>query len=155
MRKTAPAILFTTVFALASGSAFALGDRAKDKKATTDRATTTQATENPSGSGASNTTKGMSSTPSSTSAGTVSSAPPVTGNKSQVAQNDARCDESKYASRTAMPKECLDKSGTGASAVGSTQGQSGGSSGPSGAGSSGPAGSSSSSSSASSGGTGK
>ena len=155
MRKTAPALLLTTVFALASGSAYALGDRAKEKKPTTDGATTTQATENPSGSGAANTTKGMSSTPSSTSAGTTSSAAPVAGNKSQVAQNDARCDESKYASRTAMPKDCLDKSGTGASAVGSTQGQSGGSSGPSGAGSSGPAGSSSSSSSASSGGTGK
>jgi hypothetical protein len=119
MRKTIPALMFTSIFALASGSAFALGDRNKEKKST-DGATATTS---------------------------------QSATKSQAAQNDARCDESKYASRSAMPKECLDKSGTGASSVSSTQGQSGGSSGASGAGASGPAGSSSSGS-ASSGGTG-
>jgi hypothetical protein len=132
MRKSA--LLFTTMFALASGSAFALGDRAKEKKAADPN--TTQATENPSGSGAANTTKGMQSTPSSTSAPGSAAAPMssnggpsgTTDKKSQVAKNDARCDESKYASKSAMPKECFDKSGTGASAVGSTQGQSGGAS---------------------------
>ncbi len=118
MRKTIPALMFTSIFALASGSAYALGDRNKEKKATDGTTATSQ-----------------------------------TANKSQAAQNDARCDESKYASRSAMPKECLDKSGTGASSVSSTQGQSGGSSGASGAGASGPAGSSSSSA-AGSGGTG-
>ena len=154
MRKTVPVLLFTSLFALASGSAFALGDRAKEKKAATGNPTTTQATENPSGSGAPNTTKGMSSTPSSTSANTAAPSSTTaatngsTDKKSQVAQNDPRCDESKYASRSAMPKECLDKSGTAASAVSSTQGQSGGASGASGAGSAGPGGSSASSSSA-------
>jgi hypothetical protein len=124
------ALLFTTMFALASGSAFALGDRAKEKKAADSN--TTQATEQPSGSGAPNTTKGMQSTPSSTSATTngAASAPRTssgaTDKQSQVAQNDARCDPTKYASKSAMPKECLDAQGTGAGAVGSTQGQSGG-----------------------------
>ena len=132
MRKSV--VLFTTIFALASGSAFALGDRAKEKKATDTTAPSSQSTEQPSGSGAPNTTKGMQSTPSSTSAPGSASAPMsstngapsgTTDKRSQVAQNDARCDESKYASKSAMPKECFDKSGTGASAVGSTQGQSG------------------------------
>ena len=125
MRNKAPVLVFTTLFALASGSALALGDRNKEKKA--DTATT--------------------SSQSATS-------PSATGNKSQAAQNDMRCDESKYASRSAMPKECLDKSGTGASATAGTQGQSGGSS-PSGAGASGPGSSSSGASGSSSGGSSK
>jgi len=141
MRKTAPVLLFTTVFALASGSAFALGDRAKEKKAA-DTATTSQSTAKPTGAPSS-----TYSTPPASPAPSGSMSSTDATPKSQVAQNDARCDESKYASRSAMPKECLDKAGTGASAVGSTQGQSGGSSGASGAGSSGPAGSSASSSS--------
>lgn len=132
MRKSV--VLFTTMFALASGSAFALGDRAKEKKAADTATPSSQSAEQPSGSGAPNTTKGMQSTPSSTSAVGSASAPMssngapsgTTDKKSQVAQNDARCDESKYASKSAMPKDCFDKSGTGASAVGSTQGQSGG-----------------------------
>ena len=130
MRKSV--LLFTTMFAIASGSALALGDRAKEKKAADP--STKQATEQPSGSGAANTTKGMQSISSSTSAPTpgttTSSANGVTDKdkQSQVAQNDARCDASKYASKSAMPKECFDKAGTGASAVGSTQGQSGGAS---------------------------
>jgi hypothetical protein len=45
--------------------------------------------------------------------------------KAAAAGNDAtRCDASKYASRTEMPKDCLDGRKGGA-AVGSTQGQSG------------------------------
>lgn len=144
MRKTVPVLLFTSLFALASGSAFALGDRAKEKKSATGNATTTQATENPSGSAAPSTSASTYGAPSGTAAATNGS----TDKKSQVAQNDPRCDESKYASRSAMPKECLDKSGTGASAVSSTQGQSGGGSGASGAGSAGSGGSSASSGSA-------
>lgn len=45
--------------------------------------------------------------------------------KKQVAQNDGRCDTSKYPNRADVPKDCLEKSGTGAAAVSSTQGQSG------------------------------
>ena len=139
MRNKAPVILFTTLFALASGSALALGDRAKEKKAPASTPSS-QSAEQPSGSGAPNTSGGMQSTPSSTSAGatTSSSAAPMssapmttaapTENKSQVAQNDTRCDATKYPSKSAMPKECLDKGGTGASASGSLQGQSGGAS---------------------------
>jgi hypothetical protein len=69
--------------------------------------------------------------------------------KKQVAQNDGRCDLAKYPNRANLPKDCLEKSGTGAAAVSSTQGQSGGdSSGAAGAGAS-------SSSSSSSGGASK
>jgi hypothetical protein len=132
MRSKAPVVLFTTLFALASGSALALGDRAKEKKAASDTPSS-QSAQNPSGSGAPNTTSGMQSTPNNTTAGatTSSSAAPMssTSNKSQVGQNDARCDESKYTSKSAMPKECFDKAGTGASASGSIQGQSGGANG--------------------------
>ena len=126
MRSKAPVVVFTTLFALASGSALALGDRAKDKKAPTSAATT-QSAQNPSGSGAPNTTSGMQATPSAPTPGAATTSPsPMssTDNKSQVAQNDTRCDASKYASRSAMPKDCTDKAGTGASASGSTQGQS-------------------------------
>ena len=42
MRKLAPAFVMTTIVALASGSAFALGDMHKDKKAPKD--TTTSST---------------------------------------------------------------------------------------------------------------
>jgi hypothetical protein len=65
--------------------------------------------------------------------------------KKQVARNDDKCDESKHG-KANLPRECLTKSGTGASAANSTQGQSGGNSGTSGsdASSSGAAGSSSS-----------
>ena len=119
MRKSAPALLLTTIFALASGSALALGDRNKEKKAAD------------------------TATPSSQSAAT----PSTSGSA------DPRCDESKYTSRSAMPKDCLDKLGTGASATGSTAQSSGGNAGPGGsagsAGSSGAGGSSSGSSSSS------
>ena len=148
MRNKAPIVLFTAMFAVASGSALALGDRAKDKQAP-GKTTTQQSAQNPSGSGAPNTTTGMGATPSSPAPGATTSAPsPMSAapNKSQVAQNDTRCDESKYASKSQVPKECTDKGGTGASASGSIQGQSGGASSGSGAGgSSSGAGSSSSS----------
>lgn len=130
MRK-APVVLLTTLFALASGSALALGDRAKEKK-TSSTATTTQSAQNPSGSGAPNTTSGMQAAPNNSTAGaaTGSSAASTgaapTDNRSQVGQNDSRCDATKYASKSDMPKDCLDKGGTGASASGSIQGQSGG-----------------------------
>lgn len=132
MRSKTPVVLFTTLFALASGSALALGDRAKEKKASS-TTTTTQSTEQPSGSGAPNTTTGMQSAPNSTGAATSSTAAPSSvgaagPSKTQVGQNDTRCDATKYASRADMPKECLDKGGTGASASGSIQGQSGGAS---------------------------
>ena len=150
MRSKAPVVLFTTLFALASGSALALGDRAKEKKASS-TTTTSQSAQNPSGSGAPNTTSGMQGTPNNSAAGatgttasSVNAAP--SDNKSQVGQNDTRCDATKYASRSDMPKECLDKAGTGASASGSIQGQSGGASGSGGSG----AGSSSSGSAGSS-----
>jgi hypothetical protein len=45
--------------------------------------------------------------------------------KKQAAQNDGRCDASSYPNRNDLPKDCLEKSGTGAAAVSSTQGQSG------------------------------
>lgn len=50
----------------------------------------------------------------------------------QVARNDARCDASKLGAGMSLPKDCSEKSGTGAAAVNSTQKQSGGSSGSSG-----------------------
>ncbi|MDQ3024960.1 MAG: hypothetical protein M3R58_00435 [Pseudomonadota bacterium] len=43
----------------------------------------------------------------------------------QAAQNDGRCDATKYPNRNDIPRDCLEKSGTGAAAVSSTQGQSG------------------------------
>jgi hypothetical protein len=69
----------------------------------------------------------------------------------QVARNDTeRCDLSKYPNRADLPKDCKEKSGTGAAAVSSTQKQSGGDSGSSGAAGAGAAGSASSSSGSSS-----
>src|SRR5204862_2368786 len=44
MRKNAPALMFTLLFAVSSGSALAMGDRHKEKKATTDKANATQST---------------------------------------------------------------------------------------------------------------
>jgi hypothetical protein len=128
MRKSAPALILTTLIAFASTSALALGDRAKEKKASDAAAT-------PSSQPA----------PAKPANGMTSG----TENKSQVAQNDARCDESKYPSRSAMPKECFDKTSTGAAATSGTQGQSSGDSGPSGAGASSSPSSSPSSSSSS------
>jgi len=127
MRKSAPALIVTTLIAFASTSALALGDRAKEKKAS-DAAATPSSQTAPA-----NPANGMTS---------------GTENKTQVAQNDARCDESKYPSRAAMPKDCVDKTSTGAAAASSTQGQSGGTnSSPSGAAASSPSSSPSSSSS--------
>lgn len=124
--RTAPALIVTTLIAFASTSALALGDRAKEKKASDAAATPSTQTA-----------------PAKPADGMTSSR----ANKTQVAQNDARCDESKYPARSAMPKECFDKTSTGAAASSGTQGQSGGDSGPSGAG---PSSSSSSSPSSSS-----
>jgi hypothetical protein len=134
MRKHAPALIVTTIFALASGSAFALGDRGKEKKANADAATTTQSTPsssssytpaNPGAPSQSMKTENTGS-PSGTTAssGSMGAAADASDKRKQVASNDPRCDESKYA-RSAMPKDCFEKSGTGAAATGSTQGQSG------------------------------
>ena len=124
MRKLAPAFVMTTFIALASGSALALGDMHKDKKAPkTDTTTSSSTYSSPS------TTSSTSTTPDK-----------------QVARNDDKCDMSKYPNKADMPKDCKDKSGTGAAATSSTQKQSGGDSGSS----SGSAGSSSSSSGSSS-----
>ena len=130
MRKSAPALIITTLIAFASTSALALGDRAKEKKASDPAATPATQTA-----------------PAKPAEGMTSG----TENKTQVAQNDARCDASKYPSRAAMPKDCVDKTSTGAAATGGTQGQSGGNSSPAGAASSSPSSSSSSASSSSSG----
>ena len=124
MRKLAPAFVMTTFIALASGSALALGDMHKDKKAPkTDTTTPSSTYSNPS------------STPTPSAPSTASTTP-----DSQVARNEAdKCDTSKYPNKANMPKDCKDKSGTGAAATSSTQKQSGGdsaSSGSAGAGSS-------------------
>ena len=109
MRKIAPAFIATAIVALASGSAFA-GDSAKHSTTTSTDATT------PSTSMSSDTTADSKK------------------KLKQTARNDMKCDQSKLAPGATLPKDCLEKSGTGAAAVGSTQGQSGGSSGGSGAG---------------------
>jgi len=115
MRKTAPALIVTALFAIASTSAMAMGDRAK-KKATTEPAVSSQ---------------------------------PATPATAPAPQIDPRCDESKYTSRSSMPKECFDKeakaapanqSGSSSSAAGAASSGSGSAAG---AGSSGSAASSS------------
>jgi len=75
MRKTAPVLIVSALFAIASTSAMAMGDRAK-KKATTEPAVSSQ---------------------------------PATPATAPAPQLDPRCDESKYTSRSSMPKECFDK----------------------------------------------
>lgn len=120
MRKSAPALIVTTLFALASGSAMALGDRAKEKKASTDAATTSQSTATPKSQ--SSPTPGY----SSTTAGTTGTA--AVNGSSKVAQADPRCDESKYTSRSAMPKDCIEKSGSNSSPSGAASADSGASS---------------------------
>jgi hypothetical protein len=92
MRKSAPVLIMTTLFALASGSALALGDRAKEKKAADGATTSSQAPSNPA-----------SSTVPSAGSPSTNAAP-----SSPLAQKDPRCDESKYAKRSDMPKDCLD-----------------------------------------------
>jgi hypothetical protein len=116
MRKHAPALIITALFAFASSSALAMGDRHKEKKATTDKATSTQSTPS-SSSGYS--TPG---TPSSVNSTTSSAAPDTTR---QMAKNDPKCDEAKYASRSAMPKECFEKPGVGATPSNKVPAQSG------------------------------
>ena len=113
MRKNATALIATTMFALAAGSAFAT-----DTKSTAETA-------------APGTTQSMKTDSTGTPSGTTASTPGTSGaaadksdKRKQVARNDPKCDESKVA-RASMPKDCFEKSGTGAAAVGSTQGQSG------------------------------
>lgn len=120
MRKFAPALIVTALFALASGSAMALGDRAKEKKANTDAAATSQSSATP---------KSQSTTPpgySSSTAGTGNAA--VNGSSSKLSQADPRCDESKYTSRSAMPRDCIEKSGSNSSPSGAASADSGASS---------------------------
>lgn len=113
MRKSAPALIFTTLIAFASGSAMALGDRAKDKKAHTDAATTSQP---------------------STSASTNGSAGSIDMDKRK---KDGKCDPSKYTDKSTIPAECAEKTSPG----GSSPSGAGGSSGSTGGGAAGGAGS--------------
>lgn len=119
MRKHAPAVIVTALFALTSGSAFAMGDRHKEKKVTNDQPNTSQSAP------ASSSSYSSPSTPSSVNS-TTSSAAPATSK--QMAKNDPKCDEAKYASRSAMPKECFEKPGVGATPSNSVPAQSGASS---------------------------
>ena len=130
MRKPAPALILTTLIAFASGSALALGDRAKEKKAepqsmTQPAASSNAATpgSNPSpsalpkattdGSAASPTATPApsasvtTSTPSSTMAVTTDSG--TTKPDMSKMKKDGKCDESKYPSKSAMPPECAEK----------------------------------------------
>lgn len=117
MRKSAPALIFTTLIAFASGSAMALGDRAKDKKAHTDAATPSATTSQPS-----------------TSASTNGSAGSIDMDKKK---KDGKCDPSKYTDKSTMPAECAEKTSPG----GSSPSGAGGSSGSTGGGAAGGSGS--------------
>ena len=147
MRKLAPAFILSSIIALASGSALALGDMNKNKQApkspdTTQSSNSTSSgygANNPSGSVSGPTSSGTGSTSGSTPAGDTGSLGSKT-KQSQNAQNDNRCDAAKYPNRSDLPKECLTKSGTGAAAANSHDGQAG-SSGAGGAGGSGSGGS--------------
>lgn len=119
MRKSAPALIFTTLIAFASGSAMALGDRAKDKKAHTDAATTSQSSTS------------ASSTPSATTNGSAGS---IDMDKKK---KDGKCDPSKYTDKSTMPAECAEKTSPG----GSSPSGAGGSSGSTGGGAAGGSGS--------------
>lgn len=163
MRNLAPAFILTSIVALASGSALALGDMNKSRKGpsaeSTSQVTTpasspsyttpSSAPNAPSSSYTSSTTPSTSSdntskpnasvgangsvsattAPMGTTADSMDSMPldkDKSGLKSkQTAPNDGRCDASKYPNRNDVPKDCPEKSGTGAAAVSSTQGQSG------------------------------
>lgn len=137
MRKHAPALILT-LLAFASGSAMALGDRAKDKKTTDTQSMTQPAASanvatpgsNPSpnnptkatgdGSSASPTalppsgsaSAGMSADGATAAAtnGTSSSKPDMEKKK-----KDGRCDESRYPDKAAIPPECAEKVSPGAS----------------------------------------
>ena len=117
MRKHAPALIVTALFALTSGSAFAMGDRNKEKKTTNNTPATGQ-----SKPASDYSTPSSSSTPSSVNSTTSSAAPDTS---KQMAKNDPKCDEAKYASRSAMPKECFEKPGVGATPSNKVPAQSG------------------------------
>lgn len=193
MRKLAPVFILTSIVALTSASAFAMGDYKKNKDTSSTPAATQGSSMSNSMSGSSYGTQPSTSMPaengktnmnggstastgnatlSGSAAGTTGGAamggsmgtdstnaaagssygnsssgymmkkdktsmqdktPTPMGDTgtaatkakmSQTAKNDDRCDESKHAGMT-LPKECFTKSGTGAAAVNSTQGQSG------------------------------
>lgn len=133
MRKIAPVFIAASIFA-ASSTAFALGDK-RDKPApnTASTSATTSASNGgtsalpKSGTTASDATTSGSSMGANGSVGGTSAPDKATGKaKHQSAANDpAKCDVTRYATRAEMPKDCLDGRAGGA-AVGSTQGQSGG-----------------------------
>lgn len=131
MRKPAPTLILTTLIAFASGSALALGDRAREKKATdtqsmTQPAATSNATtpgSNPSPNALPKaTTDGSSASPAPTPPASASA--PATSPSSSMAvatdgatskpdmskmKKDGKCDESRYPSKSAMPPECAEK----------------------------------------------
>jgi hypothetical protein len=131
MRKPAPALILTTLIAFASGSAMALGDRAKEKKASNPQSMTQPAASanvttpgsNPSPSAVPKaTTDGSAASPPPTpasAAGPSASAPSSTmavttdGGTSKPdmskMKKDGKCDEAKYPNKAAMPQECAEK----------------------------------------------
>lgn len=115
MRKLAPAFIITTFVTLAGASAFAADAMSTDKPA--------------------------SAKPAAIDSSMSAPDPAARKKLKQTARNDDRCDSSKQPAGTMLPKECYEKSGTGAAASNSTQKQSGGDGGAgSGAASSGAAG---------------
>jgi len=100
MRKLAPAFIITTFVTFAGASAFAADTMSTDKPASAKPAAIDS---------------------------TMSAPDPAAKKKlKQAARNDARCDASKQPAGTMLPKECYEKSGTGAAASNDTQKQSGG-----------------------------
>ena len=132
MRKLVPAFVLTSIVALASGSALALGDMNKNKpKAQTapPSSSTYNGPANPSGSVSG---PASSATAGTTGTGTTEQTPTgdtgslgTQAKQNQIAKNDDRCDAARYPNRADLPKECLTKSGTGAAAANSHQKQSG------------------------------
>lgn len=139
MRKHAPALILT-LLAFASGSAMALGDRAKDKKTTDTQSMTQPAASanvatpgsNPSphsptkatgdGSSASPTAVPPSGSPSagmsaagSTAAATHGASPSHPDMEKMM--KDGRCDESRFPNKAAIPPECAEKVSPGASSA--------------------------------------
>lgn len=131
MRKLAPAFVLTTIIAVASAPAFAMGDKRKAENA--NGATTSQPAS----------TYSAPSTPASKPAnGAGIAAAQSDAKTAAVGANDpTRCDPSKYASRDLMPKGCgagAGGDGTGGSTTGTgTSGSAASSASSSGAGSSG------------------
>ena len=140
MRKPAPVLILTTLIAFASGSALALGDRAKEKKSTTDTHSMTQpaATSNAATPGSSPAPSAPTKATTDGSAASATATPPApsasvsSSSSAPVAANtygsttdkadmskkkkDGKCDEAKYQGKSAIPPECAEKVSPGSSA---------------------------------------